>query len=134
MTCVAPMRITIDEISADGAVVRFTHDAGRTDGVWRGEGPARVGPAEVEWAVPGRFWWQDDLRVRPAQGGVLDLRDEEHPVTGTAVAFDAAAGVLTLEISGGLVLVDTNGDAPADLIGQTVEVDSPLIELFPSGV
>lgn len=126
------MKITIDEITEDGTVVRFTHDTGRADGIWRGERPPRPGPIDVEWAVPGRFWWQDDLRVRPEQGGVVDLRDDAHPVTGRVVAMDEAMGVLTLQIGDGHVLVDTNGPAPAGLVGQTVEVDSPLIEIFPT--
>ena len=126
------MRITISEISGDGTVVSFSHDTGRADAVWRGDESPRLGEMIVDWAVPGRFWWQDDLRVRPARGVVLDLRDQQHPVTGTAVAFDDR-GVLTLRIGDGHVLVDTNGKAPRILIGETVEVDSPLIEVSPTG-
>lgn len=127
----SPMRITIHEISTDGTVVSFSHDSGRADGVWHGDTPPQLGSLDVEWAVPGRFWWEDDLRVRPAQGGVIDLRDQQHPVTGKAVAYDDR-GVLTLQIGDGLVLVETNGKAPRSLIGETVEVDSPLIEIFPT--
>ncbi|MDO9354874.1 MAG: hypothetical protein Q7T55_14345 [Solirubrobacteraceae bacterium] len=126
------MRITITEISADATVVRFTHDSGSADGVWLGQRPPQLGATDVDWSVPGRFWWQDDLRVRPARGGVIDLADASHPVTGTAVAYDDR-GVLTLQIGDSRVLVDTNGKAPQQLIGETVEVDSMLIELTPTG-
>jgi hypothetical protein len=126
------MRITINEISGDGTVVHFTHDSGAADGVWLGQRAPQLGETEVDWSIPGRFWWQDDLRVRPASGGVVDLTDESRPVVGTAVAFDDR-GVLTLRIGDSQVQVDTNGKAPQQLIGEIIEVDSMLIELTPAG-
>jgi hypothetical protein len=124
------MRITIDEISADGAVVHFIHDGGRADGIWRGDHTPQPGPAEVDWNIPGSFWWDQDIRVVPATGGVIDLRDATQPVRGI-VESDAGDGTIKLHIGDDLVTVSTIGDAPADLIGRTVALVGPLIELFP---
>lgn len=125
------MRITIDEVTGDGSVIRFTHEAGQADGIWRGESRAVAGPVDVEWSVPGRFWWDDDVRVRPPRSSATEGASADVlPVTGVAAGL-SDEGILALHIGDGIVEIQTSGVAPTDLAGQTVEVDSPLIEVFP---
>ncbi|MEN0013971.1 MAG: hypothetical protein AAGC46_11435 [Solirubrobacteraceae bacterium] len=124
------MRITIDEITGDGSVVRFSFESGHADGVWRGESRPQVGPADVDWAIAGRFWWGDDVRVRPLDPRAQAVRDDTLSVAGLAMGL-TPEGVLSLQIAGVVVDLQTGGDAPAGLLGAVVEVDSPLIELFP---
>jgi hypothetical protein len=105
------MRITIDEITGDQSVVRFTYESGHADGVWRGEGRPAVGPVDVEWAVPGRFWWDDDVRIRPIDPRAQAVRDDTLCVAGIAVGLDDR-GVLSLRVADGIVEFQTGGDAP----------------------
>jgi hypothetical protein len=124
------MRITIDEISADGGIVHFIHDGGRADGVWRGDHAPQTGSVEVDLAIPGSFWWEQDIRIVPAGGGVIDLRDATQPLVGL-VESAAGDGVIKLRIGQDLVPVGTIGDQPRDLIGRTVSLIGPLIEVTP---
>lgn len=127
------MRITINEISADGTVVQFTHDRGRLDGVWRGNGAPALGAADVHVDVPGRYWWEDDIRIRDGRRTVISLDPADHalPLIGEVVVVDDA-GVLTLQVGDDQVHVQTAGKVPAAITGQTVEVDGALIELAPA--
>lgn len=126
------MRITINEVSPDGTVVQFAYDGGRADGVWLGPATPVPGEFEVDWQVPGRFYWGDDIRVRDARRAVLflDARDEVLPLIGHVVAIDAA-GMLTLGVGGEPITIATAGTPPIGIVGQTVEVDGVLIEVTP---
>lgn len=128
------MRITINEVSPDGTVVQFSYDGGRADGVWLGPETPRLGDADVTWEIPGRFLWIDEIRISNPRGKIifLDQRDDQRPLIGKALAIDPD-GLLALAIGGDEVRISTLGDQPEDLIGQTIELDTPLIELTPAG-
>lgn len=121
------MRITIDEVTGDGSVIRFTHEAGSADGVWRGAGRPAVGPADVELSVPGRLWWEDDIRLAvPGAGPAAEVL----AVTGQVVDV-SGEGVLSLRLGDGTLEVQTGGTPPPGVVGQRVVLESPLIEVTP---
>lgn len=124
------MRITIDEITGDQSVVRFSFETGHADGIWRGDGRPSVGPVDVEWQVPGRFFWDDDVRIRPVDPRAQAVRDDVLSIAGIAMGL-TGDGVLSVRVADGVVEFQTAGKAPVGLVGSVIEVDSPLIELFP---
>jgi hypothetical protein len=46
--------------------------------------------------------------------------------------YDPEDGVLSLEIAGAIVMVDTDGTPPTEIVGETVELHAPTLGIYPT--
>jgi hypothetical protein len=42
--------------------------------------------------------------------------------------------MLWLDLDGGIVMVETDGRAPADIVGSVIALDTPRLEIYPTSV
>ena len=127
------MKIWIDE-AGDGAspVVSFSSPAGHATAVWRGRTPPHPGEHDVELEVADPLRWGRDLREYRGPAAAIEQTEGGYRLRGRAVRLDD--GVLAVDVGGGILMLDTEGDPPAEVAGRMLEFDSPVLELYPTGI
>lgn len=127
------MRIRIAEVN-DGASpqVRFSSAVGHATAVWRGGAPPRAGEQDVELEIPDSLRWGQDLRERPGAAMGIEQTEGAYRLRGCAVSLEA--GVFTVDVGGAIIMLDAKGDPPAGVAGRMLEFDSPVLELYPTGI
>jgi hypothetical protein len=127
------MRITITDIRDAERLVSFTSAAGAASGIWRGSRSPQIGQCDVELDIPGRLRWGHGIAKSNRTSAGLRELDGECELVGRAIEWDGA-GVLTIEVGGGIVLVET-ADRPADdVVAGYVALRVPVLELYPSAL
>jgi hypothetical protein len=117
---------------ADSPSVSFTSPAGHGTAVWRGRTRPDRGDHDVELEVPGSLQWGRDVREHGGPAAAIQQTDSGYKLTGRALSLDG--DVLVMDVGGGIVMLDVEGDPPADVTGRTLEVDTPVLELHPTGI
>jgi hypothetical protein len=130
----AAMRIWIDE-SGDlwSPAVAFSSETGNATGLWHGDAPPRPGEHDVEIEIPGTYRWGDNVRPGGSLATSLSTTHEGFRVTGRAVGLDPD-GMLWLDVDGGVVMVETDGQPPQDIVGRVIELDAPALEIYPTSI
>jgi hypothetical protein len=105
--------------------------AGPMAGLWRGRHPVGVGDElhfEMELENP-RDWSEIGWR---RVGGHSKVAPSSSPlwIEGTVTDFDQN-GVLTLDVAGTPLMIDTTGEPPLGVVGLTVRVAAQDLQFFP---
>ena len=127
------MKVWIDEVG-DGAFpqVRFSSAVGHATAVWRGGTAPQAGEQDVELEIPGSLGWGQDLREHPGAAMGIEQTEAGYQLRGRAVSVEAR--VLAVDVGGTILMLDTEGDPPAEVAGRMLEFDSPVLELYPTGI
>jgi hypothetical protein len=112
--------------------VRFRSVGGEAVARWADADPPTGGTFAVEVDVPGALDWTDIGLPAGAEPGLRQDGDRT-TITGTVEGLDEL-GVLTVRIPDGHVLLDTTGEAPTEIVGRTVRLTVPDLELSPYSV
>jgi len=128
------MKIWIDEAGNDGSQsVRFSSPAGHATAVWRGGTLPDPGDYDVELEVPIELQWGRDLRERENLAAGIQQTADGYRLSGRAVDL-GSDGVLAIDVGGSILMLDTTGTPPADIVGRMVELESPVLELYPTNI
>jgi hypothetical protein len=128
------VRVTVTEIRGTAPhIVGFSSAAGSATGIWRGETPPGFRDYDVELEVPGKLRWGKDVDIDEGAPAGLRQFDGEGQIVARAVECDAA-GVLSLELGGTIVMVELSNRPSADVAGATVSVRVQHLEIYPSMV
>jgi hypothetical protein len=128
------MRVRIDQ-SADARTqaVPFSSSVGRSAGIWRSDTPPDPGEYDVELEIPGTLRWEHEIHPGVGPGPGLGETPDAYLVTGRVVNLEPD-GSLTLDVDGSVVMVDTDGSLPAGMVGELVELHTPVLELYPTWI
>jgi hypothetical protein len=125
------MRVTV-AATADG-LVQIGSPGVRGTGEWRGAAAPVVGAeVDVELEPAGQVDWADVV-LDPALHDIVHPGDGELVLDGLVDDVDQY-GVLTLQLVGGFVLIDTTGDPPFGIVGRRVRLFVRGTVLYPSTV
>ncbi|MEA2274338.1 MAG: hypothetical protein QOI98_3046 [Solirubrobacteraceae bacterium] len=128
------MKIWIDEAGEGGArSVSFSSPAGHATAVWRGEKLPDPGDYDVELDIPVELRWGRDLRERENLAPGIEQTSDGYRLAGRAVDL-GSDGVLAIDLGGSIVMLDTEGTPPTNVVGKMVEFDSPVLELYPTNI
>jgi hypothetical protein len=128
------MRVALGKVlNGDPPTVVVTAPGVVGVGRWRGETPPMaMTDVDVELEVPGEVDWRGILVARELPGHLVPVEDEML-LRGVVQDIDQD-GVLTLRIGGAVVLLDTVGEPPLDVVGEHVAVLARHTEIYPTGV
>ncbi|MCP3877280.1 MAG: hypothetical protein GY701_02630 [Sulfitobacter sp.] len=122
------MRIVVTQVDRDGLVV-FSCAEGEGVGLWKGSPPAE-GERIVEIEVPTVSW--SDIRVADQAVGISVADPGQRAVEIVALLDDYSSdGVATLRLGGEVMLVDTMGEPPLNIVGRTIEFECSGLALYP---
>jgi hypothetical protein len=128
------VRIRIDESSdALSRSVSFSSLAGHATAVWRGQTLPDPGDHDVEFEIPIELQWGRNLRERANLAPGIEQTSDGYRLAGRAVDL-GSDGVLAIDVGGSIVMLDTDGTPPANVVGRMVEFDSPVLELYPTNI
>ena len=128
------MRIVLrDPAVSTGDLVRFTVAGGWAIATWEGENPHPAGvEVDVELDLPDEVDW-NRIVVGPMDGRIVELRESGLVLRGVVVDLDEL-GVLSLSVGTGVVMVDTLGEPPLGVVGQTVALPVDRLAVYPTGI
>lgn len=123
------MRVRVEKIVDERRRVLACASAlGALHLVWEGEALPELGWHDVELDVPAILEWGRE--IGPA-GDVGDAGGTDAPgLVGQLLSFDEA-GMAEIRVKDGLLLVETLGEPPLGIVGQTVEVHAPSLHAHP---
>lgn len=112
-------------VSHTSVQVQFTCTAGNAVATWKGTEPPPLGEAvDVEFSIGKTLPWSEIERVAEEPG--LSITEHGIRIRGKVEAIDDR-GVVTLTFHGAPVLISTDGEPPADIVGVVVQLpDTPL--------
>jgi hypothetical protein len=93
--------------------------------------PPSLDDYDIELEVPGRLRWGDDVEIDAAATVGLREVDGDNQIVGRANECDAA-GVLSLDIGGSIVMLELANRPSADLAGAIVSVRVQRLEIHPA--
>ena len=128
------MRVTVASraLRAGDEIVVSSSDGGEWTATWRGESDVGVGACvDVEVEISNPLSWWDVVRAGHGAAGIETSRG---PVTARGVVTATVDhGVVVLDLSPGLVMVELAAARRPPEVGALIEFSTPAIELFPTG-
>lgn len=128
------MRVrALTAVAAQGERLVAATPVGEIEGKWCGQGAVAAGDVlHVELELP-RPRESSEILWLHAEGPTGQMNHPGRWLEGVAVDVDQE-GVLTLDVGGTPVLVDTAGDPPLGVVGQRVRLLAEDMEFHPVGL
>ena len=101
--------------------------------MWRANTLPDPGDHDVELEIPTELHWGRDLRELETPAAGIQQTADGYRLTGRAVDL-GSDGALAIDLGGSIVMLDTEGTPPANVVGRIVEFDSPVLELYPTNI
>jgi hypothetical protein len=118
-------------IASTSLQVQFASPAGGAVGTWKGPSrPALGEPVDVEFTIRPVLRWAD---TRPATEAGFAIERDHVRIRGRIESVDDA-GVATLNVAGAPLQIEFTGEAPAKIVGTTIELPEVELQLHPTGV
>lgn len=122
----------VTEARHQGAPVVFRGDGFSGSATWLGSAKEVGALVDVELQIRDEVDW-DDIVAGHEGASTVGRDDEEGLLIGAVEDLDQD-GVLTLRIADGVVLIDTTGEPPLEVVGRTVRMVVRDVEIVPTGV
>jgi hypothetical protein len=123
----------LEAVTKSGERLVLETPAGTIGGLWRGHGAVDLNDVlDVELELPRSHDWSEIDCVRDDKPNLWGSRSDPW-LEGIALDVDEL-GVLTLDVAGAILLVDTTGDPPDGIVGERVRLRSVDLEFHPVGL
>jgi hypothetical protein len=128
------MEVTLLEPAAgDGAQVQIAGEGISGFALWRGgSGQAPGERVDVELDARGEISWREVVIDPQPTELVGKVSPRALTIRGVVEDLDQN-GVITIRVAGGILLLDTAGEAPVGVVGHEVGVIIPQVDVYPTG-
>ena len=126
------MHVRPGGIAIPGSIVRLRAASGNLSGQWVGDVPIASGEI-VDIDVDTRRIYpigEFEIVVGGTDGFTILPDSDEVRISGIVMEVDEY-GILTLNVSGHLMFIETEGDVPDDFVGSRVQIITNDLKFYP---